>query len=142
MKNGDTTDFNTSTGSCPSAVRESGSAAPGHRGRRASRCRLGQRRLQRAGVQGPGAETRSGGDARHAVQSQTDGPEYDGTPHGNIAHIKSQGGGQHKTKTPEAKKTSVTFKNLLYPPGHHDGIQEALAEDQGNPGKPSTGNKG
>ena len=28
----------------------------------------------------------------------------------------------------------MTFKNLLYPPGHHDGIQEALPEDQGNPG--------
>jgi len=128
-----TGDFNTSTGSCPSAVRESGSAAPGHRGRRGSRCRRGQRHLQRAGVQGPGAETRSGGDARHAVQSPSDDPEYAGTPDSNIAHIKSQGGVPRKTKTPEAKGTSVTFKNLLYPPGHHDGIQEALPEDQENP---------
>ena len=85
-------------------------------------------------VQRPGAWTRSRGHTRPAVRSPTDGPEYGGAPDGNIEHIKSQGGGQHKTQTPEAKETPVTYKNLQYLPGHHDGTQEALPADQRNPG--------
>ena len=39
-------------------------------------------------------------------------PESGGAPDGYIVHIKPEDGGKGKTKTPRAKKTSVTFKNL------------------------------
>ena len=39
-------------------------------------------------------------------------PETGGTPDGYIVHISPEDGGKGKTKTPKAKKTSVTFNNL------------------------------
>ena len=39
-------------------------------------------------------------------------PETGGAPDNYIVHIKPEDGGKGKTKTPKAKKTSVTFKNL------------------------------
>ena len=41
-----------------------------------------------------------------------DAPEDGGAPDGYIVHIKPEDGGKGKTKTPKAKKTSVTFENL------------------------------
>ena len=39
-------------------------------------------------------------------------PETGGAPDGYIVHISPEDGGKGKTKTPKAKKTSVTFNNL------------------------------
>ena len=39
-------------------------------------------------------------------------PETGGAPDNYIVHIKPEDGGKGKTKTPKAKKTSVTFENL------------------------------